>query len=105
VQVYQSFRGLHCLHHKVDEWQRRYNAEDSHLHNRRREILKSQSSSCCKFHTKHVHYVWKTFCMLHGGTAVMLAALTRLTLRKSKNKISLSCLNNTLTLVHLVSIR
>jgi hypothetical protein len=45
-EVYQRFRGACCLHHQVPETSvnfttRRNITEDSHLHTRRRESLKS----------------------------------------------------------------
>jgi hypothetical protein len=56
IEVYQRFRGTFCLHYQGDEClrqqlpetlvnfyqtTRRYNPENSHLHTRRRENLKS----------------------------------------------------------------
>jgi hypothetical protein len=45
VEVYRRFRGACCRHHKANvnfyQTARRYNPEDSHIHTRRRENLKS----------------------------------------------------------------
>jgi hypothetical protein len=61
LEVYQRFRGICCLHHHclmteaantsetlVNFYQttQRYNPEDSHLHTRRRENLKSYINCC-----------------------------------------------------------
>jgi hypothetical protein len=40
VSVYRRFRGLHCLHHQ-GPCTRRHKLEEGHLHNHRRENLKS----------------------------------------------------------------
>jgi hypothetical protein len=45
VEIHQSFRGARCLHHHGDESliaTRRKNPEDSHLHTRSRQNLKSR---------------------------------------------------------------
>jgi hypothetical protein len=44
VEVYQRFRGACCLHHQSYQTARCNNREDSHLHTRRRENLKSHNA-------------------------------------------------------------
>jgi hypothetical protein len=70
VEVYRRFRGACCLHHQGDEvastsetsvnlyqTTRRNNPEESHLHTRRRENLKSYSTSVPQRSNSNTLYV------------------------------------------------